>query len=81
MEKPSFYERRDIQNRKKTGHYLDNLPEFVYDFFIGVESNTSSLTRYNYAMDFNVFFDYLAEYVFKKPMQDITAVFVLSFSL
>jgi len=72
MEKPSFYERRDMQNRIKTGKYLDNLPEFCYDFFVGVENNTSSLTRYNYAMDFAVFFDYLSEFVFKKPPENIT---------
>ncbi len=72
MEKPSFYERRDMQNRIKTGKYLDNLPEFCYDFFVGVENNTSSLTRYNYAMDFAVFFDYLSEFVFKKPPEKIT---------
>ncbi len=72
MGKPSFYERRDMQNRVKTGKYLDNLPEFCYDFFVGVENNTSSLTRYNYAMDFSVFFDYLSEFVFKKPPENIT---------
>lgn len=72
MEKPNFYEKRDMQNRKKTGQYLEELPEFCYDFFIGVENNTSSLTRYNYAMDFSVFFDYLGQYVFKKKPSEIT---------
>lgn len=72
MEKPNYYEKRDMQNRIKTGQYLDNLPEFCYDFFIGVENNTSSLTRYNYAMDFAVFFDYLGQYVFKKKPVNIT---------
>lgn len=72
MEKPSFYERRDMQNRIKTGHYIEGLPEYCYDFFVGVENNTSSLTRYNYAMDFAVFFDYLGQYVFKKSASEIT---------
>lgn len=72
MDKLSFYEKRDIQNRIKTGKYLDTLPEFCYDFFVGVENNTSSLTRYNYAMDFVVFFDYLSEFVFKKSPTEIT---------
>lgn len=74
MEKASFYEKRDISNRIKTGKYLDNLPDFCYDFFVGMENNTSSLTRYNYAMDFVVFFDYLSQYVFNKPPEKITAV-------
>lgn len=72
MAKVSFYEKRDIANRIKTGQYLENLPEFCYDFFVGIENNTSSLTRYNYSMDFAVFFDYLEKFVLNKPRQEIT---------
>lgn len=68
----SFYEKRDMQNRLKTGKYIENLPEFCYDYLVGIENNTSSLTRYNYAMDLSVFFDYLGKYVFKKDKKDIT---------
>lgn len=72
MAKPSFYEQRDLQNRLKTGKYSENLPEFCYDFLVGIENNTSSLTRYNYSMDMAVFFDYLSRFVFNKPVPDIT---------
>lgn len=72
MEKMNFYQKRDIQNRIKTGKYSENLPEFCYDFLVGIENNTSTLTRYNYSMDISVFFDYLSKYVFKKNVQDIT---------
>ncbi len=72
MAKQSFYEKRDNDNRKKTGANVEKLPDFCYDFFIGVENNTSSLTRYNYSIDFVVFFDYLGQYVFKKPANEIT---------
>ena len=68
----SFYEKRDLQNRVKTGKYIEDLPEFCYDYLVGIENNTSSLTRYNYAMDLSVFFDYLGKYVFKKDKKDIT---------
>lgn len=68
----SFYEKRDIQNRLKTGKYSENLPEFCYDFLVGIENNTSTLTRYNYSMDIAVFMDYLSKYVFKKPIELIT---------
>ncbi len=68
----SFYEKRDMQNRLKTGKYIEDLPEFCYDYLVGIENNTSSLTRYNYAMDLSVFFDYLGKYVFKKDKKDIT---------
>lgn len=72
MEKLSYYQQRDLKNRMKMSKYLQALPDYCLDFFIGIENNTSSLTRYNYAMDLNVFFDYLAQYVLKKDKQAIT---------
>lgn len=72
MKPLTYYEKRDITNMKKIGNYLVKLPEYCYDYFIGVEQNTSSLTRLNYAMDLNVFFDYLSKYVCKKPVVEIS---------
>lgn len=72
MAQSSFYQKRDLQNRIKTGKYIENLPEFCYDFLIAIENNSSSLTRYNYAMDLSIFFDYLGKFVFNKPRKDIT---------
>lgn len=68
----SYYEKRDLKNIKKIGDYLSKLPDFVYDYFTAVESTTSTLTRVNYAMDLEVFFDYLEKVVFKKPKIEIT---------
>lgn len=72
MKQMSYFEKRDLDNMQKIGSYLSNLPEFCYDYFTGIENNTSSLTRVNYAMDLAVFFDYLEKYVFKKAKADIT---------
>lgn len=68
----SYYEKRDIQNRIKMAKYTEKLPDFCLNYFIGIENNTSSLTRYNYAMDLYVFFNYLSQYVFHKKESDIT---------
>lgn len=57
---------------QKIGSYLSTLPDYCYDFFTGIENNTSSLTRVNYAMDLCVFFDYLEKFVVKKPKENIT---------
>lgn len=73
MENQTFYEKRDIQNRIKIGKYSERLPDFCYDFFVGMENTTSSLTRMNYAMDFTVFFDYLSKFVLHKDASNITA--------
>ena len=72
MEKMDFYKKRDLQNRLKMSKYLEKLPDYCYDFFIGIENNSSSLTRYNYAMDLFVFFNYLAKYVLKKDEDKVT---------
>lgn len=72
MSKLSYYEKRDLLNMQRIGNYLSTLPEYCYDFFTGIENNTSSLTRVNYAMDLCVFFDYLEKYVFRKPKIQIT---------
>ncbi len=72
MKKISFYEQRDLKNRIRMSKYVEKLPDYCLDFFIGIENNTSSLTRYNYAMDLFIFFNYLANYVFKKKEVDIT---------
>lgn len=72
MKNMTYYEKRDLKNMQKVGTYLSSLPDFCYDFFIGIENNTSTLTRVNYAMDLCVFFDYLEKYVIKKPKAKIT---------
>ena len=72
MKNLSYYESRDVKNMEKIGSYLQTLPEYCFDFFTGIENNTSTLTRVNYAMDLNVFFDFLAKYVCKKPVLEIT---------
>ncbi|MBE7075812.1 MAG: integrase [Clostridiales bacterium] len=72
MKQLSYYEKRDLKNIKKIGDYLSKLPEYCYDFFTGIENNSSTLTRVNYAMDLYVFFDYLEKYVLKKEKDKIS---------
>lgn len=72
MKQLSYYEKRDLKNIKKIGDYLSKLPEYCYDFFTGIENNSSTLTRVNYAMDLYVFFDYLEKYLLKKEKDKIS---------
>lgn len=55
----SFYEQRNQSNTIKIRQVLHSLPDFCYDFFVGVENTTSTLTRLNYAYDLRVFFEFL----------------------
>ncbi len=66
MNKLDYFQKRDISNQKKIGRIIADLPEFVYDFFIGIENNSSSLTRRNYAMDLNIFFEFLKDFLHKN---------------
>lgn len=68
----NYYQKRDLHNRIKMAKYTELLPSFCFDYFIGIENNTSSLTRYNYAMDLHVFFDYLSKFIFKKVATEIS---------
>ena len=68
----SYYQKRDIQNRLKMAKYIDKLPGFCFDYFVGIENNTSSLTRYNYSIDLYIFFNYLARHIFNKKEIEIT---------
>ncbi len=45
--------------QKKLRALRDELPEFAEEFFVGIESQTTLLTRLNYAYDLKIFFDFL----------------------
>jgi len=68
--KLSYYENRNMTNNEKVEKYCKNLPDFCYDFFVGIESTTSPLTRMNYAMDLDIFFEYYAD-IIDKNKKDI----------
>lgn len=55
----TYFDERDLKNTKKIRELRDQLPEFSEEFFIGIESQTTPLTRMNYAYDLRVFFNYL----------------------
>lgn len=59
MKNTSYYIERNNKNTIRLRDVLKDLPDFCYDFFTGIENNSSTLTRLNYAYDLRVFFDYL----------------------
>jgi site-specific recombinase XerD len=52
-------ERDRFYLEKLRSDILPSLPRFCGDFFVGISSVTTVLTRYNYATDLRVFFDYI----------------------
>jgi integrase/recombinase XerC len=53
---------------------LIGLPEVCYDFILSIETNTSMLTRLNYAGDLRTFLFFLDHelHLFAKPLKDLT---------
>lgn len=73
MNKNNFYEERNLKNLKKIQYLIDELPAFVEEYFIGIENQTSTLTRLNYAYDLRIFFQYLILKPFKgKTIRNFT---------
>ena len=73
MAKQNYRLQQDLLLREKFEDKLKDLPPFVEDYFVSVESSTTALTRLNYLLDLNIFFDYLSGRVFSKDKTKITA--------
>ena len=57
----TFYQKRNIKNLERIEALKSDLPPFVEDYFLGIENQTSTLTRLNYAYDLRIFFDFLSQ--------------------
>lgn len=63
----NFYVQRNNKNLETIKRILDeDLPTFCYDYFLAIDSQTSTLTRLNYAHDLKIFFYFLQEKKFRK---------------
>ena len=70
-----FYSQRNKKNVETVERLLDeSLPSFCLDYFMAIDSMTSTLTRLNYAHDLKIFFDFLSKKRFsgKKTVKDFT---------
>ncbi len=72
----NYFKNRDIETTRKLLDVREDLPEFCDEFFVGIEPQTTTLTRLNYAYDLRIFFDYLIKRVpafkMKKDVKNIT---------
>ena len=53
---------KEKKQHAKLMEIVSKLPDFCSDYFVGIEQNTTILTRINYALDLNIFFNYLIKY-------------------
>ena len=59
----NYFDTRNKDVTIKIRELRRELPPFCNEFFIGVESRTTPLTRLAYAYDLRIFFDYILSYV------------------
>ena len=73
MGKNSYYSERNIHDLDKIAELLDDLPPFCEDYFLGIQTRTSSQTRLKYAYDLRIFFDYICKRrIRNKEVSDLT---------
>ena len=75
MSEKGYYQDRNVKNLRRIEALLQELPPFVEEYFIGIENQTSTLTRLNYAYDLRIFFDFL---VCKRRFSDSVPHLTLS---
>ena len=66
MKNENYYVKRNIEDIDKIAELLDELPPFCADYFLGIETRTSSQTRLKYAYDLRIFFDFLCSRKFRN---------------
>lgn len=67
MMSANYYVDRNNKNLETIERLLDeSLPPFCGDYFLAIDSQTSTLTRLNYAHDLKIFFYFLQEKKFRK---------------
>ena len=60
MAKYNYFLTRKINALEKADRIIDELPYFINEYFLAIEDTTSPLTRLNYAMDLQIFFDFVS---------------------
>ena len=73
MKNTNYYTTRNINDLDKIAELLNDLPPFCEDYFLGIESRTSTQTRLKYAYDLRIFFDFLCKRKYRNhEVQDLT---------
>lgn len=76
MSKENYFTERDARNIATIEKIIaEDLPDFTEEYFVGISSRTTTLTRLNYAYDLRTFFQYISRKIprFKtKSTKEIT---------
>jgi len=59
-ERKDYFQSRKVSAINRSDKIIEQLPYFVSEYFLGMEDRISPLTRLNYAMDLQIFFDFIS---------------------
>lgn len=80
----TYFNKRDADNIEKINKILEeDLPDFCTEYFVGISSETTTLTRLNYAYDIRTFFRYLCAKIPRfrsKNTKELTPIDIESLS-
>ena len=80
----TYFNKRDADNIEKINKILEeDLPDFCTEYFVGMSSETTTLTRLNYAYDIRTFFRYLCAKIPRfrsKNTKELTPIDIESLS-
>ena len=74
MDNLSYHKQLTVENTEKLRTILQEFPQFIRDFFRGLEPTTTTKTRISYAYDLKVFFFFLQQknsYFAHKEIKDL----------
>lgn len=71
----NYFAERNNKNAVKLRKIKSELPFFCEEFFLGIDSKTSMLTKVNYATDLKIFFNFLVKEIYEfngKTLRQLT---------
>lgn len=80
MKFDDYFKERNYKISMKTKEILSELPYFCQEFFIGIENQTSYLTRLNYAQDLKIFFYFLTTEILEFSNKTIKELSLIDIS-
>lgn len=80
----TYFDERDMRNAEKIEQILEeDLPAFCREYFVGISTKTTTLTRLNYAYDIRTFFEYMCKRIVRfknKTTKELTTQDIESLS-
>lgn len=70
----NYHETIQKEETLRLREIISQLPDFVFDFFRGIETTTSTKTRIGYSYDLRIFFEYCVGHIDHMKTKDILAI-------